>query len=89
MIFIFFLEAKLNFPLGDVVDLDQNSSETLQSKYTKFVASSRWDILKQCVTYLSQKPLSETRWECRIESVKCVRLEERKFQATLAETGNT
>ena len=47
------------------------------------------DISKLCVTYLSQKPLPETRRECRIESVKCVWLQDRNFQAALAEIGNT
>jgi hypothetical protein len=66
-----------------------NSFGTLQNKYTKFVASSHWNILKLCVTYLSQKLLSETRWEYHIEGIKFVWLKDRNFQASLAETENT
>jgi hypothetical protein len=51
-----FWKLQLNFPLGDVVDLDQNSSETLQNKYTKFVASSRLGHFKT----MCDIPLSKT-----------------------------
>ena len=40
--------------------------------YTIFAGpSKRWEILK--VPDLTVKPLSETRWECRVESVKAIR----------------
>jgi hypothetical protein len=72
-IFMIFLEATIKvYTSGDGAGFGQSSFGTLQNKYITFVASSLRDILKLCVTYLSQKPLSETRWECRIESVKCV-----------------
>lgn len=46
----------------------------LQRLYTLFSGSSqRWAILKSHVKSLSLKPLSETRWECRVESVKAVK----------------
>ncbi|XP_023241006.1 zinc finger MYM-type protein 1-like [Centruroides sculpturatus] len=46
----------------------------LQRLYTLFAGSSqRWAILKAHVKSLSLKPLSETRWECRVESVKAVK----------------
>ena len=39
-----------------------------------FAAStSRWDIFKKHAPLLSPKILSETRWECRIDSVKAIR----------------
>ena len=47
---------------------------TLQRLYTLFSASTkRWGIFRKYVKGLSVKPLSETRWECRMESVKAVR----------------
>ena len=44
----------------------------LQRLYTLFSAGNRWTILTDRVK-LTLKPLSTTRWECRIESVKAVR----------------
>jgi hypothetical protein len=46
----------------------------LQRIYVFFAASThRWNVSKQHVKNLSVKPLSDTRWECRIESVKAIR----------------
>ncbi|XP_067135865.1 uncharacterized protein [Centruroides vittatus] len=46
----------------------------LQRLYTLFAGSSQsWAILKAHVKSLSLKPLSGTRWECRVESVKAVK----------------
>ncbi len=46
----------------------------LQRLYNLFSSSvHRWAILKEHVKQLSLKPLSTTRWEARIESVKVVR----------------
>ncbi|GBP00580.1 hypothetical protein EVAR_76875_1 [Eumeta japonica] len=48
----------------------------LQRSYTLFAGSSqRWAILNAYVKSLSLKPLSETRWECRVASVKAVKLQ--------------
>ena len=45
----------------------------LQKIYTIFAAStSRWDVLKKHVEKITPKPLSETRWECRFDSVKAI-----------------
>ena len=42
--------------------------------YLLFGASTqRWKILKTHVKNLAVKPISDTRWECRIDSVKAVR----------------
>jgi hypothetical protein len=47
---------------------------TIQRTYRIFAHSTkRWDILRQFVKTLSVKPLCETRWESRIDSVKAVR----------------
>lgn len=56
---------------------------TLQRVYTLFAGSSeRWRILKTQVD-LTVKPLSETRWECRVESVKAVKYQLKEVCAAL------
>ncbi|XP_073410526.1 zinc finger MYM-type protein 1-like [Dendrobates tinctorius] len=46
----------------------------LQQIYVHFSSSTqRWANLKKNVTNLTLKPLSDTRWECRIDSVKVLR----------------
>ncbi|RXN39013.1 zinc finger MYM-type 1-like protein [Labeo rohita] len=46
----------------------------LQRLYTLFSSSvQRWTVLKEHVKQLTLKPLSTTRWEARIDSVKVVR----------------
>lgn len=45
-----------------------------QRLYTIFTGSAKhWEILKARVPYFTLKPLSETRWECRVENVKAIR----------------
>lgn len=65
-----------NLVLGDAASScaqAQTFFGLLQRLYTIFSCSSeRWAILKSHVN-ISLKPLSETRWECRAESVKAVR----------------
>jgi len=47
----------------------------LQRLYTMFSASvKRWDILKEFVD-ITLKPLSDSRWEAKIDSVKAVRFQ--------------
>ena len=46
----------------------------LHQNYLLFGASTqRWKILKTHVKNLTVKPISDTRWECRIDSVKAFR----------------
>ncbi|CAL4110815.1 unnamed protein product, partial [Meganyctiphanes norvegica] len=66
-----------NLVLGDMAKTCPEAMTffgTLQRLYTLFSASTkRWGIFRKYVKGLSVKPLSETRWECRMESVKAVR----------------
>nr|XP_027201635.1 zinc finger MYM-type protein 1-like [Dermatophagoides pteronyssinus] len=62
---------------------------TLQSLYNIFAGSvNRWRILKEHVNNLTPKPLSETRWECRINSVKAVRFQLLEFSKALESLEN-
>lgn len=66
-----------NLVLGDMAKTCPEAMTffgTLQRIYTLFASSTkRWIIFRKHVTGLSVKPLSETRWECRMDSVKAVR----------------
>jgi hypothetical protein len=56
----------------------------LQRIYVIFAASPvRWKILEDTVPYITAKPLSDTRWECRLKSVKALRYQLSKIRETL------
>jgi len=56
----------------------------LQRIYLIFAASAaRWKILEDTVPYITAKPLSDTRWECRLESVKALRYQMREIREAL------
>ena len=57
----------------------------LQRIYVFSVSTQRWTILQQHVKSLSVKPLSDTLWECRIESVKAVRYQTAEIRDALIE----
>ncbi|XP_069460610.1 zinc finger MYM-type protein 1-like [Ambystoma mexicanum] len=58
----------------------------LQRIYTLFSASTiRWKVLTNNVRNLTVKPLSDTRWESRIDSVKAVRFQVTDIYDTLME----
>ncbi|XP_033306515.1 uncharacterized protein LOC117209041 [Bombus bifarius] len=67
----------LNLLLGDIAKSSTQALHffgVLQKIYTIFAAStSRWDVVKRHVEKVTPKPLSETRWECRFDSVKAIR----------------
>jgi hypothetical protein len=48
--------------------------EALQIICLIFAGSlARWKILEDTLPYITAKPLSDTRWECRLESVRALR----------------
>jgi len=57
----------------------------LQRIYVFSASTQRWTILQQHVKSLSLKPLSDTLWECRIESVKAVRYQTAEIRDALIE----
>lgn len=62
---------------------------TLQRLYTTFSSSvKRWDVLKEYVD-ITLKPLSDTRWEAKIESVKAVRYQLGGILDALEQLGET
>ena len=46
-------------------------------------STKRWSIFKQHITSLTVKPLSETRWESHVESVKVLRYQATEIQSAL------
>jgi len=44
---------------------------------------ARWKILEDTVLYITAKPLSDTRWECRLESVKALRYQMKEIREAL------
>ena len=57
----------------------------LQLIFVFSASTQRWIILQLHVKSLSVKPLSDTRWECRIESVKAVRYQTAEIRDALTE----
>ncbi|XP_025409287.1 zinc finger MYM-type protein 1-like [Sipha flava] len=64
----------LNLVVNDAVQLSKEAIEffdIIQKVYVFFSASTyRWQILLRHITNLTVKPLSQTRWESRIEALK-------------------
>ncbi|KAL4112057.1 hypothetical protein QTP88_015905 [Uroleucon formosanum] len=62
----------------------------VQRIYCLFSSSTgRWDILKKYCDLYTLKPLSETRWECRVNSVKALRFQLPSVIEALEEVSNT
>ncbi|XP_018095803.2 zinc finger MYM-type protein 1 [Xenopus laevis] len=82
-----------NLVLGDMAKTCPDAMTffgTLQRLYVLFSASTkRWAVFQKHVTGLSVKPLCETRWECRMQSVKAVRYQAGNFYDALVEIAET
>ncbi|XP_066946034.1 zinc finger MYM-type protein 1-like [Macrobrachium rosenbergii] len=67
----------LNFVVNDAASCCLEATNffvLIQKLYVFFSASThRWDVLKRHVQSLTVKPLSETRWESRIDALKPIR----------------
>ncbi|CAN7988251.1 unnamed protein product [Ixodes pacificus] len=75
--FLFHVDASLNLVMRDAAESSTESVTLfgiLQRIYVLFSASvHRWKILTDHVKGLTLKPLCDTRWECRVNSLKPVR----------------
>ena len=79
----------LNLALCDMANSCTKAKDffgVIQRIYTIFANSvKRWEILKDNVKGLTPKPLSSTRWESRVESVKAIRAQMSDFREALLE----
>ncbi|XP_030068040.1 uncharacterized protein LOC115476054 [Microcaecilia unicolor] len=78
-----------NLVLGDMAKTCPDAItffRTLQRLYVIFSASTkRWAVFRKHVRSPTAKPLSDTRWECRIQSVRAVRYQAGNFYDALIE----
>ncbi|XP_019184961.1 PREDICTED: zinc finger MYM-type protein 1-like, partial [Ipomoea nil] len=83
----------LNLTLCDVANSCGKARDffgVVQRIYTIFANSTkRWHILKSNVTNLTPKPLSSTRWESRVESVKAIRYQVSDIREALLQVADT
>jgi hypothetical protein len=86
-------QHSLNLLLGDMassVPMVVTFFCTIQRFYTIFAASTeRQKILTTHVTDFTLKPLSETRWECRLQSVKPIRFQLGQIRDALEEVSES
>ncbi|KAH1155044.1 hypothetical protein GLYMA_18G183000v4 [Glycine max] len=83
----------LNLVLGDMANSCTRVVSffgVLQHIYSLFASSTkRWKILQENVSKFSIKSLSQTIWECRIESVKAIKFQAPKISDTLVQLSKT
>ncbi|KAH1190120.1 hypothetical protein GmHk_20G057756 [Glycine max] len=83
----------LNLVLGDMANSCTRAVSffgVLQHIYSLFSSlTKRWKILQENVCKFSVKSLSQTRWECRIESVKAIKFQAQKIKDAAVQSSKT
>ncbi|XP_050532688.1 uncharacterized protein LOC126900793 [Daktulosphaira vitifoliae] len=92
-LFLLCCAHSLNILLGDIVNCIPRAItffRVIQRLNTLFSASTEcWEILEKHLKCLTLEQLSDTRWECQLESVKAVKVQLKEINEALIEVSES